>query len=152
MFTNILLYLAAVDDEVTMTEAAYITDCSEKLTSICDGAGVMRSKAPLDPSDYVTSAEPAFTARTGTATSGGVQTAPEGASAEEEAEKKPSLEELMAQLDELVEEFDRAQTPPSPAAPAAPQSAPRSAAPKGGLFGGGMPDFSQLSSMFPGKK
>ena len=102
MFTNILLYLAAVDDEVTMTEAAYITDCSEKLTAICDGAGVMRSKAPLDPSDYVTSAEPAFTARTGTATSGGAQTAPEGASAEEEAEKKPSLEELMAQLDELV--------------------------------------------------
>lgn len=60
--------------------------------------------------------------------------------------------ERQAQLDELVEEFDRAQTPPPPAAPAAPQNAPRSAAPKGGLFGGGMPDFSQLSSMFPGKK
>lgn len=37
MLTNILLYLAAVDDEVTMAEAEYITECSDKLTAICDG-------------------------------------------------------------------------------------------------------------------
>ena len=48
MLTNILLYLAAVDDEVTMAEAEYITECSDKLTAICDGANVMKSKAPIN--------------------------------------------------------------------------------------------------------
>ena len=57
MLTNILLYLAAVDDEVTMAEAEYITECSDKLTAICDGANVMKSKAPINAADYVTSGE-----------------------------------------------------------------------------------------------
>ncbi len=100
MLTNILLYLAAADDEVTMAEAEYITECSEKLSAICDGAGVMKSKAPLNPNEYVTSVEPAFTARAGVA-SDGKETENKAASAEAEAEK-PDLDELMAKLDELV--------------------------------------------------
>ena len=36
MFTNILLYLAATDDDVTFAEAEFITDCIDKLTLICD--------------------------------------------------------------------------------------------------------------------
>lgn len=64
MLTNILLYLAAVDDEVTMAEAEYITECSDKLTAICDGANVMKSKAPINAADYVTSGEQPFTAQT----------------------------------------------------------------------------------------
>ena len=100
MLTNILLYLAAVDDEVSMAEAEYITDCSDKLTAICDGAGVMKSKAPLDPAEYVTTMEPAFTAKAGVSASGG-QTESKAAQAEEAVEK-PDLDELMAKLDELI--------------------------------------------------
>jgi len=100
MLTNILLYLAAVDDEVSMAEAEYITDCSDKLSAICDGAGVMKSKAPLDPAEYVTTMEPSFTAKVGVSTGGG---AAEGKTSQaEETAEKPNLEELMAKLDELI--------------------------------------------------
>ncbi len=100
MLTNILLYLAAVDDEVSMSEAEYITDCSDKLTAICDGAGVIKSKAPLDPAEFVTTMEPAFTAKAGVSASGGA--AESKAAQAEEAAEKPNLDELMAKLDELV--------------------------------------------------
>ena len=66
MLTNILLYLAAVDDEVTMAEAEYITECSDRLTALCDGANVPRSKAPINPAEYITSQEPSFTAKAST--------------------------------------------------------------------------------------
>ena len=102
MLTNILLYLAAVDDEVTMAEATYITECSDKLTAICDGAGVPKSKLPLDPTEYITSQEPAFTAKAGVSVAGNDSSSVAAAKAEEVQEEKPSLEELMAQLDELV--------------------------------------------------
>ncbi|MBQ7736534.1 MAG: AAA family ATPase [Oscillospiraceae bacterium] len=100
MLTNILLYLAAVDDEVTMSEADFITECSDKLAAICDGAGVPRSKAPINASEFVTSAEPAFTAKAGVSSSGGSTEAKPAQT--EEPEEKPNLEELMAELDELV--------------------------------------------------
>jgi len=100
MLTNILLYLAAVDDEVSMAEATYITECSDKLTAICDGARVPRSKSPLNAAEYVTSQEAPFTARAGTSAAGGK--APDAAPQEEVPVEKPSLEELMAELDELV--------------------------------------------------
>lgn len=101
MLTNILLYLAAVDDDVTMAEAAYITDCSDKLSALCDGAGVKKSKSPINPAEYVTSGEPAFTARTGVST-GNAGAAPVSEAETAQPEEKPSLEELMAELDELV--------------------------------------------------
>ncbi len=102
MVTNILLYLAAVDDDVTFEEARFITECSDKLTAICDSAGVKASKPALNAEEYVTSGEPSFTEKHKgeVATSGGeTAAAPE---AEQKAEEKPSLEELMAQLDSLV--------------------------------------------------
>ena len=101
MLTNILLYLAAVDDEVTMTEARYITECSDKLTAICDGAGVKSSKAPVDPAEYVTTGAEPFTARAGVSAEAKAQTA-EKAAAEEKPAEKPSLDELMAKLDALI--------------------------------------------------
>ncbi len=55
MLTNILLYLAAVDDDVSYDEAAYITECTDKLTAICDTSGVRKSREALNPLDYVTS-------------------------------------------------------------------------------------------------
>ena len=60
MLTNILLYLAAVDDDVTYAEAAYITDCTDRLTAICDTTGVRKSRDGLNPLDFVTSGEPSF--------------------------------------------------------------------------------------------
>ena len=102
MLTNILLYLAAVDDDVTMAEAEYITECADRLTAVCDTNGVRKSREALNPLDYVTSAEPSFTAKhpPQTQTSGGDTKAE--VKAGEPEEKKPSLEELMEQLDELV--------------------------------------------------
>ena len=102
MLTNILLYLAAVDDEVTMAEAEYITECSDKLTAICDGANVMKSKAPVNAADYVTSGEPPFAAQTGVSAAGEKKTDAETSAQKEEEAPKPNLEELMAELESLV--------------------------------------------------
>ena len=101
MLTNILLYLAAADDEVTVAEAAYITDCGEKLTALCDGAGVKKSKAPLNAAEYVTSGEESFTVKNAAA---GAPVSGEKAreTAAETEQPRPSLEELMEELDGLV--------------------------------------------------
>ena len=101
MLTNILLYLAAVDDEVTMAEAAYITDCADKLTALCDSAGVKKSKAPLDASEFVTSSESPFTAKAAAGTSGGEVKAA-GAAEPDAEEEKPSVDELLEELNGLV--------------------------------------------------
>ena len=76
MLTNILLYLAAVDDDVTYSEAAYITECTDKLTAICDTTGVKKSVEGLNPLDFVTSGEPSFIEKHNpqVQTSGGEQT------------------------------------------------------------------------------
>ena len=101
MLTNILLYLAAADDDVSYAEAEYITECGDKLSAICDTSGVKKSKEALNPLDFVTNMEPGFTEKHPAAqqTSGGETAAAKPAQPEEE---KPSLEELLAQLDALV--------------------------------------------------
>ena len=99
MLTNILLYLAAVDDDVSLEEARYITECGDKLSALCDSAGVKKGKAGLRAEDYVTSAEPSFVQKNPPAAApAGGRTDPAPAPAEE----KPDLDELMAQLEELV--------------------------------------------------
>ncbi|MCQ2557942.1 MAG: AAA family ATPase [Oscillospiraceae bacterium] len=102
MVTNILLYLAAADDDVTMDEARYITEVIDKLTAICDASGVGKGKEALNPMDYVTSTEASFLDKNPPA----VQTASAGSTAaqntaEEQAEK-PNFDELMEQLESLV--------------------------------------------------
>ena len=101
MLTNILLYLAAVDDDVTYSEAAYITECTDKLTAICDTTGVKKSVEGLNPLDFVTSGEPSFIEKHNpqVQTSGGEQTS---SKVEEKAPIKPNFDELMEQLDSLV--------------------------------------------------
>ena len=42
MLNTILIYLAAVDEDVSYDEAAFITDCAEKLSAICDATGVRK--------------------------------------------------------------------------------------------------------------
>ena len=104
MLTNILLYLAAVDDDVSYDEAAYITECTDKLTAVCDTSGVRKSREALNPLDYVTSSEPGFQEkhRLQEQTAGGEKAKEADAAKPEAEEKKPDFDELMAQLDSLV--------------------------------------------------
>ena len=101
ILTNILLYLAAVDDDVTYSEAAFITECTDRLAAICDTTGVRKSREGLNPLDFVTSGEPSFVEKHSAQvqTSGGGTNAPK---AEEKAPEKPNFDELMEQLDSLV--------------------------------------------------
>ena len=102
MVTNILLYLAAVDDDVNMAEAEYITECTEKLNAICDASGVSKSKESLNAMDYVTTSEPTFIekhAKEGTSASGENKEANPNVKVETE---QKSFDELMDELDGLV--------------------------------------------------
>ena len=103
MLTNILLYLAAVDDDVTYGEAEFITECTDRLTAICDTTGVRRTKEGLNPLDFVTSREPSFIEKHSeqVQTSGGGEK-PAKAEQEEKPEEKPNFDELMEQLESLV--------------------------------------------------
>lgn len=99
MMTNILLYLAAVDDDVTFDEASYITDCTARLTAICDSSGVKAGKPALNAQDYVTSGEPSFKdkhpIRPGTS-------APKQDAAPEPQLPQKTTEELLEELGGLV--------------------------------------------------
>ncbi|MBR1457353.1 MAG: AAA family ATPase [Oscillospiraceae bacterium] len=103
MLTNILLYLAAVDDDVTYAEAEFITECGDRLTAICDTTGVKKTRSGLNPLDFVTSGEPSFQDehKPMTQTSGGGEKQEQADAAQAEAEK-PDFDTLMEQLDELV--------------------------------------------------
>ena len=103
MVTNILLHLAAVDDDVSMAEAQYITDVSDRLAAVCDSAGVKPSKGALNAADYVTSGEPSFIDKHPPAASAAAEAAaPEPDKAAAGSDKAPSLDELMAELDGLI--------------------------------------------------
>ena len=102
VITKVLLYCAAVDDDVTLSEAEYITECQDKLNAICDATGVKNTRAAMNPMDFVTSNEPSFKEKhpPQAATAGGD---PEKGKTEvEQEEEKPNLDELMAEMDELV--------------------------------------------------
>ena len=101
MLTNILLTLAAVDDDVSFAEAEYITEAGDRLAAICDSCGVKKSKAALNPADYITSSEPSFTEKHPPAP-GASAPAPGGSKAPEEPAERPDFDTLMAQLEELV--------------------------------------------------
>ena len=103
MLTNILLYLAAVDDEVSYEEAAFITECTDKLNAICDTTGVRKSKEPLNPLEFVTSGEPSFMEKNKlqTQTTGGGD-GKESAEEKSAPVEKPDFDELMGQLESLV--------------------------------------------------
>ena len=104
MLTNILLCLAAVDDDVTYAEAEYITECADKLSALCDSAGVKKGKPGLRAADFVTSAQPSFLEKNPPQAAGQTgQAQPQaGAKAADETAEKPDLDALMAELDGLV--------------------------------------------------
>lgn len=102
MLTNIMLYVAAADDDVSMAEAEYITECVDRLTAICDTTGVRRANTGLNPLDFVTSSAPSFTDKhmnMAQGQGGGAETAANTAATEQE---KPDFDTLMAELDSLV--------------------------------------------------
>lgn len=104
LLTNVLLSLAAVDDDVSMGEAEYISACAQSLGAICDAGGVRRGKPALEAKDFVTSAEPSFLEKPASgfpAPAGTAETAetPETRRAEPE---RPDADALMARLDALV--------------------------------------------------
>lgn len=103
-FTLMLLLFAAVDDVVSEKEAAFVNRCADTLTALCDADHIPSDKATLHIQDFVTpnsgSSKPEEPGVPAAATQGsGVQTAE--TTAKEEAAPAPSLDELMAQLDEL---------------------------------------------------
>ena len=100
MLTNILLYLAAGDDEVSFAEAEFITECTDKLSAICDASGVGMSRKGLNALDFVTSSEPSFQQKQSTGTSGSIEEASK--TAEETEPEKPDFDQLMEQLNSLV--------------------------------------------------
>ncbi len=108
MLTNILLCVAAADDDVTFAEAEYITECGDKLGALCDAAGVKKGKPGLRAADFVTSAEESFLDKHPPLTSvsgGGRQTpaaAPDTGTERAVPAEKPDLDELLARLDALV--------------------------------------------------
>ena len=103
MFTNILLYIAACDDDVSLAEAEYITECTDKLAAICDASGVGKAKEALNPMDFVTTSEPGFKDKhPQIARSAAGQEAAQGAQVPAAEVEKPDFDELMAQLESLV--------------------------------------------------
>jgi hypothetical protein len=113
MVTNILLYLAAVDDDVTYGEAEFITEVADKLGALCDSAGVRPGKPALRPADFVTSSQGSFldnappeSTAAGQGSGPAASAAPNGQTADtaqtQTASERPSLEELMEQLEGLV--------------------------------------------------
>lgn len=100
MMTNILLCLAAADDDVSYAEAEYITECIERLGAVCDSSGVKKGRTGLDPHDYVTSGEASFTEKY--PAPGAAKASDEAKKAPEAPEQKPDFDELMGRLDELV--------------------------------------------------
>lgn len=99
MVTNILLHLAAADDELNYEEAAFITQCTDKLSAICDSCGVGKSKNGLDPLDYVTSGEPSFVDKHKAQPGGGGSPKEKP---EAKTQEKPDFDQLMEQLNSLV--------------------------------------------------
>ncbi len=102
MFTNIMLTLAAVNDDVSMAEAEYITDCCDKLTAVCDSSGVKKSKPALRPAEFITSGEVSFVDKNPPAAAGSAKGAPEKEKAPAQEAEKPDFDALMAQLEGLV--------------------------------------------------
>ncbi len=94
-FTLMLLLFAAVDDVVSESEARFVNACADALTALCDQAGLSADKAGLDISQFVT---PGHETGAQSAPAPGGETAQ---AADPEKEPEPTVEELLAQLDEL---------------------------------------------------
>ena len=100
LMTLMLLLFAAVDDVVSEEEAAFVNHCAGTLGKLCDADGLQPERAPLDVGEFVTRRDPA--PQPPAAPPAGKETAGEQAGEPDQPEDPaPSLEELLAQLDDL---------------------------------------------------
>ena len=103
VFTLVALLFASVDGAVSDAEAAFVNDCADLLSRLCDKDGVSGGKTPLDAKDFVTHrGVPAGGGEGGPAAPVAAGEDKAEAVPEKPAEPEPTLEELLAQLDELV--------------------------------------------------
>jgi len=103
-FTLMLLLFAAVDGKVSEAEAGFVNACADSLSAYCDRAGVEGGKSGLDVSEFVARRTDGAPVKTGRPEDEAVAPAPakeEAPKEEPPAEPGPTLEELLAQLDEL---------------------------------------------------
>lgn len=103
-FTLMLLLFAAVDGKVSESEASFVNACADSLSRFCDNAGVAGGKTPLDVKDFVARKEDGSPIRTGLPKDEKpTPTPPPKPSGDKPAaaEKEPTLEELLAELDNL---------------------------------------------------
>jgi len=101
VLTLMLLLFAAVDGVVSEKEAAYVNKCADGLTALCDRDGLKGGKTPLDVKDFITKRADALIpdAPPSQGESGSRSAAVVTPAAQ--AEPAPSVDELLAQLDEL---------------------------------------------------
>ena len=93
------LLFASVDGVVSDSEAGFVNSCADAMTRLCDKDGIGGSRAPLDAKDFVTQrGTPAGSAEGPAAVTGEDKAE---ATPEKAAEPEPTLEELLAELDEL---------------------------------------------------
>ncbi|MCI9367815.1 MAG: AAA family ATPase [Oscillospiraceae bacterium] len=105
-FTLMLLLFAAVDGKVSEAEAGFVNVCADSLSAYCDHCGVKGGKSGLDVNEFVARRTDGAPVKTGKPEDEAVSLAPAKAEAaakqdETPAEPEPTLEELLAQLDEL---------------------------------------------------
>ena len=99
--TLLLLLLAAVDGIVSEDEAGFVNACADRLTACCDLHGVAGGKAAADASRFVTRRTDGSVVKKGSDSVEPAAAATQEDTPEEPAEPQPTLEELLAQLDEL---------------------------------------------------
>lgn len=105
-FTLMALLFAAVDGKVSEAEAGFVNVCADSLSAYCDHCGVKGGKSGLDVNEFVARRTDGAPVKTGKPEDEAVSPAPAKAEAagkqdETPAEPEPTLEELLAQLDEL---------------------------------------------------
>lgn len=95
LLTLMLLLFAAADGAVSDREAGFVNRCADALTALCDADGLPGDKPQLDAGDFVTrkggDTQAAAPAPAGTGTE----------QAEAQAQPEISVEELLAELDQL---------------------------------------------------
>jgi len=104
IFTLMMLLFAAADGVVSEAEAGFVNHCADSMTAYCDRSGVGGGKPPVKVDEFVTKGPDGQKVKTGAAEPAPVaEAAEDGRAAEEEGatEPEPTLEELLAELDEL---------------------------------------------------
>ena len=100
VYTMMALLFASVDGVVSDAEAAFVNSCAEIMTRLCDKDGLAGGRTPLDAKDFVTLKPAAGTSGPQSASPVTGEDKPEE-TPEKPAEPEPTLEELLAELDEL---------------------------------------------------